>query len=270
MNSEHFELDTFADGVLRNYAQSTHNPANTHRKQVFEIPKGIYRIGRSLYRTPMVTSPLSHSLNTGGVHRAHVGSIGIVISKQDKARASHAHGFMTPDTVPHGWLEGGERLIDSERSGARDKLGRHRQGRSPWIKFTFVYRQFEQLQALDLLKQSDPIFPNTARNQAAFSSSGTGQAFENRHPDDVLSEDMDVDPMRPVAAPTLAGNTERKSSFMQSLERVKAIRSDLREIEGRVSELQRMQWEKGKQIDAILAQAPPGVLDKDPAVEKVA
>ncbi|KAL8868639.1 MAG: hypothetical protein Q9174_004856, partial [Haloplaca sp. 1 TL-2023] len=60
MNSEHFELDTFADGVIRNYAQSTHNPANTHRKQVFEIPKGIYRVGRSLYRAPMVTSILPH------------------------------------------------------------------------------------------------------------------------------------------------------------------------------------------------------------------
>ena len=80
---------------------------------------------------------------------------------------------------------------------------------------------------------------------------------------------MDVNPMRPVATPTLAGSTEPKSSFMQSLERVKAIRSDLREIEGRVGELQRMQCAKGKEIDAILAQAPPGVLNKDSAVEMV-
>ena len=55
MTSEHFEVDLFTDGVIRNFWQSTRNAVNRHRAPNVEFTQGIYKDGRSLYRANMTT-----------------------------------------------------------------------------------------------------------------------------------------------------------------------------------------------------------------------
>ena len=55
MDSEHFEVDLFADGVIRNFWQSTRNSVNKHRAPSVEFTQGVYKESRSLYRSKMTT-----------------------------------------------------------------------------------------------------------------------------------------------------------------------------------------------------------------------
>lgn len=58
MNSEHFEVDLFTDGVIRNFWQSTRNSVNKHRAPNVEFTQGIYKTMRSLYRSKMITATI--------------------------------------------------------------------------------------------------------------------------------------------------------------------------------------------------------------------
>lgn len=58
MTSEHFEVDLFTDGVVRNFWQSTRNSVNKHRAPNVEFTQGIYKSMRSLYRSTMTTTSI--------------------------------------------------------------------------------------------------------------------------------------------------------------------------------------------------------------------
>ncbi|KAL8850058.1 MAG: hypothetical protein Q9221_004984 [Calogaya cf. arnoldii] len=105
MVSEHFEIDFFVDGVIRNFWQSTRNSVNKHRAPTVGFTQGIYKDTRSMYRSDMITAaiPPSKRLLASGSQRTNVGSIDIMISKQDPERNEHYHGCMVPDEVPKDW-----------------------------------------------------------------------------------------------------------------------------------------------------------------------
>lgn len=122
MTSEHFEVDLFTDGVIRNFWQSTRNSVNKHRAPSVEFTQGIYKSMRSLYRSNMTTgsiseSKLHRSVNSIGIadhrvdlaveghQRTNVGSIVVMINKQDRDRSLHYHGCILPDDVPKNWYE---------------------------------------------------------------------------------------------------------------------------------------------------------------------
>lgn len=58
MISEHFEVDFFTDGVIRNFWQSTRNSVNKHRAPNVGFTQGIYKSLRSLYRSTMTTAAI--------------------------------------------------------------------------------------------------------------------------------------------------------------------------------------------------------------------
>ena len=58
MVSEHFEVDFFVDGVIRNFWQSTRNSVNKHRAPIVAFSQGIYKDTRSLYRSSMTTAAI--------------------------------------------------------------------------------------------------------------------------------------------------------------------------------------------------------------------
>ena len=58
MVSEHFEVDFFVDGVIRNFWQSTRNSVNKHRAPTVAFTQGIYKDTRSLYRSDMITAAI--------------------------------------------------------------------------------------------------------------------------------------------------------------------------------------------------------------------
>ncbi|KAL9061734.1 MAG: hypothetical protein Q9206_000357 [Seirophora lacunosa] len=62
MTSEHFEVDLFTDGVIRNFWQSTRNSVNKHRAPSVEFTQGIYKYMRSLYRSSMTTTSIPESM----------------------------------------------------------------------------------------------------------------------------------------------------------------------------------------------------------------
>ncbi|KAL8909155.1 MAG: hypothetical protein Q9171_005160 [Xanthocarpia ochracea] len=168
MVSEHFEVDLFVDGVVRNFWQSTRNTVNKHRAPIVGFTQGIYKDTRSMYRSDMVTvaiPPSSHLLASGS-QRTNVGSIDIMISKQDPDRNLHYHGCIVPDEVPKDWynqvlaptvgaveptlqmmFKDGTRMQEADRGGTRIRLKRTRQGEAPWCTFKFLYREPAQLRA---------------------------------------------------------------------------------------------------------------------------
>ncbi|KAL8945951.1 MAG: hypothetical protein Q9222_007586 [Ikaeria aurantiellina] len=122
MTSEHFEVDLFTDGVIRNFWQSTRNTVNKHRAPKVTFHQGIYKDQRSLYRAEMVTSCIPKSrifhlikssdwgLTTAdpkksGTLRTNVGSIDIKISKQDQDHSCHFHGCIQPDDIGRDWYD---------------------------------------------------------------------------------------------------------------------------------------------------------------------
>lgn len=58
MVSEHFEVDLFIDGVIRNFWQSTRNSVNKHRAPIVGFTQGIYKDTRSMYRSDMITAAI--------------------------------------------------------------------------------------------------------------------------------------------------------------------------------------------------------------------
>ncbi|KAL9634004.1 MAG: hypothetical protein Q9204_003177 [Flavoplaca sp. TL-2023a] len=162
MVSEHFEVDFFVDGVIRNFWQSTRNSVNKHRAPIVAFSQGIYKDTRSLYRSSMTTAaiPPPRQLLTSGSQRTNVGSIDIMISKQDPERTQHYHGCMIPDEVPKDWniqvlapssepveptlqmiFKDGTRMQEADRGGTRLRLKRTRNGEAPWCTFKFLYRE---------------------------------------------------------------------------------------------------------------------------------
>ncbi|KAL8994014.1 MAG: hypothetical protein Q9169_005913 [Polycauliona sp. 2 TL-2023] len=205
MVSEHFEVDLFVDGVIRNFWQSTRNAVNKHRAPSVGFTQGIHKDTRSMYRSDMITAAIPSSrrksdtpktssdqlltpelgLITSGILRTNVGSIDIMISKQDHERNAHYHGYMIPDEVPKDWhkqalapssepveptlqmaydpmhcillmsvhltpcsfMEGSPRMQEADRGGTRTRLKRTRVGEAPWCTFKFLYRDPAQLRA---------------------------------------------------------------------------------------------------------------------------
>ncbi|KAL8936976.1 MAG: hypothetical protein Q9216_004653 [Gyalolechia sp. 2 TL-2023] len=170
MNAEHFEVDLFTDGVLRNFWQSTHNSVNKHRAPNVEFTQGIYRTHRSLYRSNMSTAVIPDDASKAETLRTNIGTIEIMINKQDRDRHLHYHGCMVPDDVPKNWynqavvptsatlqpslqmmFRDGTRLQEADRGGTRLRLKRTRQGEAPWATFKFIYREREQLRAAGIV-----------------------------------------------------------------------------------------------------------------------
>ncbi|KAI4157911.1 MAG: hypothetical protein LQ342_007916 [Letrouitia transgressa] len=163
MDSPHFEADVFADGVIRNYWQSTRNKVNTRRAPKVEFTQGIYKIARSMFRSNMVVAPVEQSSNPA-LARENIGFIEVMISKMNAAGDTHLHGALTPDDLRKDWsgspaapVEGkvaptlqmrfadGVRMQEADRGGTRVRLRRNRQGAAPWVSFKFFYREREHL-----------------------------------------------------------------------------------------------------------------------------
>lgn len=174
MDSPHFEADVFADGVIRNYWQSTRNKVNTRRAPKVEFTQGIYKIARSMFRSNMVVAPVEQSSNPA-LARENIGFIEVMISKMNAAGDTHLHGALTPDDLRKDWsgspaapVEGkvaptlqmrsarhsiylplltharfadGVRMQEADRGGTRVRLRRNRQGAAPWVSFKFFYRE---------------------------------------------------------------------------------------------------------------------------------
>lgn len=170
MNAEHFEVDLFADGVIRNFWQSTRNSVNKHRAPNVEFTQGIYKAHRSLYRSNMSTSLIPDEVATAGTLRTNIGTIEVMINKQDRDRHLHYHGCMLPDEVPKNWYNSavamtstsvqpslqmmfkeGTRMQEADRGGTRLRLRRTRQGEAPWATFKFIYRERDQLRAAGIV-----------------------------------------------------------------------------------------------------------------------
>ncbi|KAL9597794.1 MAG: hypothetical protein Q9219_004921 [cf. Caloplaca sp. 3 TL-2023] len=180
MNSEHFEVDFFADGVIRNFWQSTRNPVNKHRAPSVEFTQGIYKTMRSLFRSNMTTVPIPEDADVAGAERTDVGCIEVMINKKDQDCHYHHHGFMVPDDVPKSWynqaaavaptdvqpslqlmFKDGIRMQEADRGGTRLRLRRTRQGNAPWATFKFIYREREQLRAAGILNPARMVYGNS-------------------------------------------------------------------------------------------------------------
>ena len=74
MVSEHFEVDLFVDGVIRNFWQSTRNTVNKHRAPIVGFTQGIYKDTRSMYRSEMVTVALPPSSSKSGIVSRNTGT----------------------------------------------------------------------------------------------------------------------------------------------------------------------------------------------------
>ncbi|KAL8714665.1 MAG: hypothetical protein Q9220_001614 [cf. Caloplaca sp. 1 TL-2023] len=171
MTAEHFEVDLFTDGVIRNFWQSTRNTVNKHRAPKVTFHQGIYRDQRSLYRADMVTGCLPKNPKKSGTLRTNVGSIDVMISKQELDRSCHLHGCIHPDDVSKDWYEqaavgpnqgppsptlqmmykGGTLMQEADRGGSRVRMRWTRQGEAPWATFRFLYREREPLRAAKIL-----------------------------------------------------------------------------------------------------------------------
>ncbi|KAI4217684.1 MAG: hypothetical protein LQ351_000280 [Letrouitia transgressa] len=163
MDSPHFEADVFADGVIRNYWQSTRNKVNTRRAPMVEFTEGYYKVARSMFRSNMVVVPVEQSTNLA-LARKNMGSIEVMISKMNAAGDTHLHGALIPDDLGKDWSDSpaapvkgklaptlqmrfadGVRMPEAGREGTRIRLRRDRQGVAPWVSFKFFYREQEHL-----------------------------------------------------------------------------------------------------------------------------
>ncbi|KAL8794788.1 MAG: hypothetical protein Q9182_007594 [Xanthomendoza sp. 2 TL-2023] len=126
MVSEHFEVDFFLDGVIRNFWQSTRNSVNKHRAPIVGFTEGIYKNTRSMYRGEIIATPI-------------------------------------PEV--EGKFKDGARMQEADRSGTRRRLKRTRQGSAPWATFKFIYREPAQLRAAGIGKAiCNAAFPGLNSN----------------------------------------------------------------------------------------------------------
>ncbi|KAL8739720.1 MAG: hypothetical protein Q9190_007505, partial [Brigantiaea leucoxantha] len=189
MDSPHFEADIFADGVLRNFWQSSRNKVNTRRSPDIEFTQGIHKFCRSTYRSQMVTAlvpDIRNATPSSLEERDKVGTIEIVINKADEFKYTHPHGALLPDGLPKDWAESpakpvkgqihptlhitfvdhlvplrtlttyrfpeaGKRMSEADRCGTRERMRRLRQGPEPWVSFKFIYREREYLRSAGIM-----------------------------------------------------------------------------------------------------------------------
>ncbi|KAL8734109.1 MAG: hypothetical protein Q9181_003298 [Wetmoreana brouardii] len=299
MTSEHFEVDLFTDGVIRNFWQSSRNTVNKHRSPSVEFTQGIYRIGRSLYRSPLSTVAIpegtyfikttlgsatnnSPELNSGGLHRANVGSISIAISKQDVYRNAHYHGCMEPGQVQKDWYEqalvpiaealqpslqimlrDGTRMVESDRTGTRKRLSRPRQGQAPWSTFSVLYREPEQLRAAGFLDPApnglDNVFACdctlvSTRKRAAPSHVDLSPAPKALCVDSVKAPGPSVSSFMTRAAPfdPPTGPQPRMEYRPKDLD---TLSTEVLELQKQADRAKRICLQKAKETDALICQA---------------
>ncbi|KAL9594125.1 MAG: hypothetical protein Q9179_005542 [Wetmoreana sp. 5 TL-2023] len=282
MTSEHFEVDLFTDGVVRNFWQSTRNTVNKHRAPIVEFTQGIYRMGRSLYRSSLSTMAIPEELNSGGLHRANVGSISIAISKQDVDRNAHYHGCIEPDQVQKDWyqqalvpiaeavqptlqmmLKDGTRMLESDRGGTRNRLSRPRQGQAPWSTFSFLYREPEQLGAAGFL---DParnglgnVFtcdctPVSTRKRAASFDGDLGPVPKALCVDSVEASGLSTSSFVKRAAP-FDPPTGLQPKIEYCPKDLEALSIEVLELQKQVDKAKRIRLQKAKETDALIFQA---------------
>lgn len=119
MTSECFDVDFLADGVIRNYWQSSRRSLNLRLAETFLIAEAIFRKENRLYRCPSTTMPLPAgksslvpvlkicpiSMFSGAgspaqpFPRADVGCISIIISKRDVERNTYFLDCKLPNQV---------------------------------------------------------------------------------------------------------------------------------------------------------------------------
>ncbi|KAL9015543.1 MAG: hypothetical protein Q9185_007060 [Variospora sp. 1 TL-2023] len=265
MTSEHFEVDLFTDGVIRNFWQSTRNSVNKHRAPSVEFTQGIYKSMRSLYRSNMTTgsiseSKLHRSVNSMGIadhrvdlaveghQRTNVGSIVVMINKQDRDRSLHYHGCILPDDVPKNWYEqaaarrpgitqptmqmmfkNGSRMQEADRGGTRIRLKRTRQGEAPWATFKFLYRERDQLRAAGIVHQG---------RIGCVSATPLGSLSGSRK-----------------RASTDDGSMSPESSLQRQRQNVEDLRTEVLELQIQADRAKRMRLEKEKETEALARQA---------------
>ncbi|KAL8695021.1 MAG: hypothetical protein Q9224_003461 [Gallowayella concinna] len=238
MVSEHFEVDFFVDGVIRNFWQSTRNSVNKHRAPIVGFTQGIYKDTRSMYR----------NLLTSGSPRANVGSIDIMVSKQDPDRNLHYHGCMVPDDVPKDWynqalvptsgtvaptlqmlFKEGTRMQEADRGGTRIRLKRTRQGDAPWATFKFIYRDPAQLRA-----------------------AGIGKPVRNAPSLELLT---DASRKRPADGDHGDGSLTPEAELQRTRAHVADLRAEILELKMQTDRAKRLRLEKEKETDELARQA---------------
>ncbi|KAL8773157.1 MAG: hypothetical protein Q9209_001833 [Squamulea sp. 1 TL-2023] len=254
MVSEHFEVDLFVDGVIRNFWQSTRNTVNKHRAPIVGFTQGIYRDTRSMYRSDMMTVaiPSSSQLLASGSQRTNVGSIDVMISKQDPERNLHYHGCIIPDEVPKDWynqpiapatgaveptlqmmFQDGTRMQEADRGGTRIRLRRTRQGEAPWCTFKFIYREPAQLRA-----------------------AGIGSTLRGGYGGRTSLGSLN-DESRKRAAPGNRGDGSMSPSSDLEISRhhVEDLRSEVLELKMQTERAKRLRLEKEKETDELARRA---------------
>ncbi|KAI4097482.1 MAG: hypothetical protein LQ344_000214 [Seirophora lacunosa] len=248
MTSEHFEVDLFTDGVIRNFWQSTRNSVNKHRAPSVEFTQGIYKYMRSLYRSSMTTTSIPENLTAAGHQRTNVGSIVVMINKQDRDRNLHYHGCILPDDVPKHWYEqaiarrpgiappslqmmfkNGSRMQEADRGGTRIRMRRTRQGEAPWATFKFLYRERDQLRAAGIVNQARIGY---------VSATPLGSLSGSRK-----------------RAPTDDGSMSPESSLQRQRQNVEDLRTEVLELQIQADRAKRIRLEKEKETEALARQA---------------
>ncbi|KAL8672961.1 MAG: hypothetical protein Q9168_002594 [Polycauliona sp. 1 TL-2023] len=253
MVSEHFEVDLFVDGVIRNFWQSTRNSVNKHRAPSVSFTQAIHKDTRSMYRSDMITAgiPSSRRLLTSGSLRTSVGSIDIMVSKQDLERNAHYHGYMIPDEVPQEWhkqalapstepveptlqmnfKEGTPRMQEADRGGTRIRLKRVRGGEAPWCTFKFLYRDPAQLRA-----------------------EGIGNAIRRDNGGRVLGLLTEASRKRPAPRDRDDGSISPSTDVEVSQHHLENLRSEILELKMQTDRAKRLRLEEEKRTDEIARQ----------------
>lgn len=211
MDSPHFEADVFADGVIRNYWQSTRNKVNTRRAPMVEFTEGYYKVARSMFRSNMVVVPVEQSTNLA-LARKNMGSIEVMISKMNAAGDTHLHGALIPDDLGKDWSDSpaapvkgklaptlqmrsvrhwiflllltrarfadGVRMPEAGREGTRIRLRRDRQGVAPWVSFKFFYREQGKWAVISTIKADCVEHLRNAGNMLSRSLSKFSTAYQ--------------------------------------------------------------------------------------------
>ncbi|KAI4226269.1 MAG: hypothetical protein L6R36_003310 [Xanthoria steineri] len=252
MVSEHFEVDLFVDGVIRNFWQSTRNSVNKHRAPIVGFTQGIYKDTRSMYRSDMTTAaiPPAKRLITTGSQRTNVGAIDIMISKQDPERNEHYHGCMVPDEVPKDWnkqalapttealeptlqmiFKGGTRMQEADRGGTRIRMKRTREGEAPWCTFKFLYRE-----------------PTQLRHE------GIGKAIRSEYGGRVLGALADAPRKRARSDDGADGSMSPTTDLEASRHHLEDLRSEVLELKMQAERAKRVRLEKERMTNEIARQ----------------
>ncbi|KAI4280469.1 MAG: hypothetical protein L6R38_004444 [Xanthoria sp. 2 TBL-2021] len=268
MVSEHFEVDLFVDGVIRNFWQSTRNSVNKHRAPIVGFTQGIYKDTRSMYRSDMITAaiPPRKRMLTSGSQRTNVGSIDIMISKQDPERNAHFHGCMLPDEVPKDWnnqvlapntgsleptlqmiFKDGTRMQEADRGGTRIRLKRTREGEAPWCTFKFLYREpgtwmCTRISFLDLAN---------AFSAAQLRAEGIGSAIRCGYGGRLLGPLADASRKRAASDDRADGSISPSTDLEVSRHHLEDLRSEVLELKMQAERAKRVRLEKEKMTDEI-------------------